>query len=71
MTTRDEIRRRYLGWTILERSCELGASARELKDAELATLLRKAAYRAAKHVGASRALVERMRRVKSLRKTAR
>jgi hypothetical protein len=61
-TTSSEIRRAYLGWTILQRSCELAAYARELGDERLTALLDKAAELAAAHVGASRTLLERIRR---------
>jgi hypothetical protein len=58
---RAELRHHYLGWTILQRSCELFALAEELGDSDLVKHLRTLGLRAAKRVGASRGLVARMR----------
>jgi hypothetical protein len=56
-----ELRKAFLGWTILQNSCELGVFARELGDDELITLVDEVTQQAARHLGASRTLVERMR----------
>lgn len=65
-----KLRRCYLGWTILQRSCELVPLARELADPEIISLLNAVAQRAAKHVGASGSLVKRMQSVSARRSRA-
>jgi electron transfer flavoprotein alpha subunit len=55
-----DLRKRYLGWTILQRSCELAAMARELGDKDLADHLKTVAQRAGAAVGASRTLIARI-----------
>jgi hypothetical protein len=55
-----EIEERYLSWTILLRSCQLVALARELGDKDLVSLLETAALHAGNLVGASRTLVRRI-----------
>lgn len=52
-----ELRRQYLGWTILQRSCELSVMARELGNEDLEKRLIGAAERVGAVVGASKTLI--------------